>query len=46
MMGYIIEILNKFVIIEIKKRLSIVCIINVKFCWDYKVCFEKEIRNI
>lgn len=46
MMGHITEILNKSVIIEIKKRSSIACITNLKSSQDYKVCLEKEIRNI
>lgn len=46
MMGHITEILNKSVIIKIKKRSSIACITNVKSSQDYKVCLEKEIRNI
>lgn len=46
MMGHITEILNTCFIIKIKKRSSIAYITNVKSSQDYKVCLEKEIRNI
>lgn len=46
MMGHITEILNMSVIIKIKKRSSIAYITNVKSSQDFKVCLEKEIRNI